>query len=126
MHYSFNSNTVYIGDDGYKHNRPFGVGYYKYNQKYTQKISPYIKTKLIYKLYPNTYIGDLVDIYKNFYANELFITQKYSIFNFKLAYILENKIAIFGFSTNNYNIEISNKFSTSDTVLKLNYKIKLW
>jgi len=126
MHYSFNSNTVYIGDDGYKHNRAFGEGYYIYNQKYTQKISPFIKTKLNYKLSQNTYIGDLVDIYENFYTNELFITQKYSIFNFKLAYILENKTALFGFGTKNYYLEVSNKFSTSNTVLKLNYKIKLW
>jgi hypothetical protein len=124
MHYDFNSQMIYMGEDGYNHYRPFASGYYKYNIDFKQKIPMYYKTTIDYKLDDIYNIGLNTDFYSNNSYNELYFTTLLLSSKIKVGYIYENRNIICGINYYNFQFELSNKFgSNHQTVFKGAYKI---
>jgi len=119
--YHFDSNTKYVGEDGYYHYRPFGVGRYYFNSSYRQRVPFYGKYKLSYKLYPDFTIGDSAfwnDKGVNF--NQLYIKSH----NLKLGYVVENKNFVFGVYGKSFQIELSKNLDTNGKYIKLSSEIE--
>jgi hypothetical protein len=126
MYYDFDSQTVYKGDDGFNHIKPFGVGYYKYNIDYKQKIPIKYKVILDYKIDNSISIGDNIDFDKNIMFNEIYIQKEYiNNLNTKIGYIYELQNIIFGLKYKTYSIEISNDIKTSNRVIRVGFKVDL-
>lgn len=123
MHYDFDSNIVYEGDDGFTHSRPFGVGYYKYNVSFKQKIPHFYKTSLEYKIGNNILLGHNLNIYDSMYMNEPTIGYESRYATYKLGYVYENSEAIFSVYSKYMIFQISNKFSKDNDVIRVNLKL---
>jgi len=138
MHYDFNSDTIYVGDDGYNHYRSFGVGYYKYNLSFKQKLQAYYKSSINYEFTDNFALGNNLDYYKNMQFNELYTNFKIDDARYKLGYVLESKTLMYGFYFedvrvhlpfgyeafwNDFVFEISNQFGMSTKNIHANVKI---
>lgn len=123
MHYDLDSTTIYKGDDGYNHYRPFGKGYYKDNVHLKQKLPEYYKASLNYEF--NDYIatGDNLDIYDSILYNEIYINAKVYNGRYKLGYAYENRELLFAAYYKYFAIEISNYFGLSNNILKASCKI---
>ncbi len=128
MHYDFDSKQIYIGDDGYNHLKPFGVGYYEFHTNYTQKLPLYYKATIDYKLNDTFSLGNNLNGYSNIVFNEPYTSVKIGNTIYKLGYVLGNddatfgvmfeKINLFGAKIKNLNLEVSNKFgSGNDTMM---------
>jgi hypothetical protein len=112
--YAFDSNTKYIGDDGYYHYKPFGVGQYTIDTNFHQKLPLYIKYKLHYNI-DNFTIGDNATCSKNLKYDELFLKYYY----FKIGFIPQNKNFIYGIDTNYIKLEISNNLKYHSKYIKV-------
>lgn len=122
MHYDFNSEVTYKGDDEYKHYRSFGVGYYKYDVTLKQRIPQYYKVSLNYE-YNNFSFGDNLEIYNYFYTNEIYSNYKYSNSRYKVGYIIEKNTLIFAGYFQNYIFEISDIYRKNNNIIQGNLKI---
>jgi len=110
MHYHFDSNTKYIGEDGFIHYKPFGEGYYKTGYDYFQKLPLFFKYLFEYK--KRYYSVGSEGIYsKNIYCNVPYMRIKIKKFCVKLGYVIENSNLLFGFNFKNFSFEISKKFN---------------
>jgi len=118
MHYDFDSQTIYVGEDGYNHYKPFGVGYYKYNLNYTQQIPTYAKGSLNYEFMNNLAFGDTVSIYEGMHYNEVYTTLKLLSVRYRLTYIPENYNLVFGVYHKHFLFEISRGFEKSNRMLQ--------
>ncbi|MEA2050160.1 MAG: hypothetical protein U9O56_05465 [Campylobacterota bacterium] len=125
MHYDFNGQTIYIGDDGYKHSRPFGSGYYRYDIDYKQKLPLYYRSTLNYKINNIISIGDSMEGYNDIVFNQLYIKTKINKnHSFKTGYIYETKNIIFGVDFKYISLECMYNFAMNEKVLVGGYKIK--
>ncbi len=123
MHYDFDSQTIYMGDDGFNHIKAFGIGYYEYDIDYKQKIPIRYKAILEYKIDNSISVGDKLDVNNSIY-NELYIKKNYnSSFDVKFGYIYELKNMILGISYKNLAVEISNGFNSSNRIIKAGFKV---
>lgn len=123
MHYDFDSQTTYRGQDGYNHRRPFGKGYYK-DQHYSINMPIYYRGVLDIAPKSSFSIGDNMEGYKDAVFNELYLTvQPLSFIRLKTGYIYEAKTAVFGVYLKHFSMEISNNFSFSQQVLQANVHV---
>lgn len=118
MHYYFDSNTIYVGNDGYKHYKPFGVGHYSYNIDFTQQIPTYANGSLNYEITKKIALGDNISIYERMHYNEIYTNIKIASLRYKLGYVAENYNLVFAVYHNNFKIEISRGFDTSNRILQ--------
>ena len=123
MHYDFDSEVIYVGDDGYNHYKPFGQGEYKYDVSYTQRLPFYTTLSMDYRYNEQFAFGSLTQYHhKDLYFNELFTRYKN---RYKLGYIIENQVMTFGFYLSNFSLELSNLLSKSKNsfvaTIKINY-----
>ncbi|MEA1983634.1 MAG: hypothetical protein U9N39_08810 [Campylobacterota bacterium] len=123
MHYDFDSEVIYKGDDGYNHYKPFGVGNYKYNQSFRQKLPVYYKASLNYEFYDSFALGNNFKLYNQMYSNEPHVNFKIYNGRYKLGYQIEDNIFLFGTYFRNVNFEVANKFGLEDNVLQANIKL---
>lgn len=123
MHYDFNSEVIYEGDDGYNHYRPFGRGYYEYNASFTQKLPSYYRASLNYEVFDNLAIGNNLKVYEKMYAYEPYINAKIYSGRYKLGYEVQSDTILFGTYFKNIHIELSNKFGLSNNILNASCRI---
>ncbi len=127
MHYDFDSQTIYKGNDGYNHYKPFGVGYYKYNVDFKQKLPTYYKTALNYKLEDNLALGYNLSVYDELIYNEFYTNFKLDDVMYKIGYKfeseLESKDVILGIYCKNFIVESSTHLSRSSSLFLLNLKV---
>ena len=119
LKYHFDSDTKYIGDDGYYHHRPFGVGYYKFDVDFHQVLPLFIKYSFKYQ--KNGYfVGDesLYNLKTGF--DKIFIGYKH----LKLGFIPQTKNIIYGINTKYINLEISDNIREHSKYLSLFMDIK--
>jgi len=118
MYYHFDSNTTYVGEDGYLHQKPFGVGYYKKDINFYQKLPLFFKYNFEYK----SRFG-LEGIYS---LNNRFNLPyfRYFIHRFfvKIGIVLENKNIFFGFGKRNWSVEFSRDLDLHTNFIKLGLK----
>lgn len=120
MHYDLDSQTIYIGEDGFNHQKPFGVGYYKYNTKYKQKLNRYSKIDLAYSLNEHFILSNTIDIHENnIYNNMAILYKNYNNF-YKIGYIKELEKTNIGLYFENISFELFNSFNLKDNLLLLN------
>lgn len=128
MHYDFDSQTIYLGDDGYNHLKAFGVGYYEFHTNYIQKLPLYYKATINYQITDTISLGNTLNGHKKVIFNEPYTSAKIGNTLYKLGYVLGNddatfgvmfeKINLFGAKIKNLNLEVSNKFgSGNDTMM---------
>jgi len=115
LEYHFDSKTKYIGDDGYYHYKPFGVGKYKKDVNFYQKLPLFIKYSFEYKN-----IGDNGLFSNGARFDELFF--KYH--KYKIGFIPQTKNIVLGVFQKNWRIDISNNLSTHSKFLKLYFDVK--
>lgn len=96
MHYELDSSKS-LGE-------PFGVGYYKYNQSFTQKLPIYGKVQIEYQLTDILSIGDNTNINKKTMFNEVYAQTKYNDYSLKIGNIIEVNQFIFGLGKRNTNL----------------------
>ena len=118
MHYYFDSNTICVGADGYKHYKPFGVGHYSYNINFTQQIPIHADSSVNYEITKNIAVGDNISLYEKMHYNELYANVKIASFRYKLGYVAENYNLIFALYHKNFKFEISRGFNTSNKILQ--------
>ena len=108
--YSFDSDTKYVGDDGYYHYKPFGVGQYFVNTDFHQKLPLFSKYSIKYL---NIGVNGL-------YANNTNYNEIYFKYRFlKFGYVPETKNIIYGIDTKCLKIEISDNIKEHSKYLKL-------
>jgi hypothetical protein len=123
MHYDLDSETIYVGEDGYNHYKPFGVGYYKYNIGYKQKVPSYLKSSINYDFMSHLAFGDNISIYDKMHYNELYTNLKVGPARYKLGYVVENYNLIFGFYYKKLLFEMSRGFELSNKILQFKCEI---
>jgi hypothetical protein len=123
MHYDFNSEVIYKGDDEYNHYRPFGVGYYKYDISFKQKLPQYYKASLNYELFDSIAFGNNFKLYEDMYSNEPYINFKVYNGRYKLGYQMIDNTMLLGAYYKNFNIECANKFTLEGNILQASIKI---
>lgn len=123
MHYDFDSEVIYKGDDGYNHYRPFGKGYYENNISFTQELPAYYRASLNYELFTYLALGNNLRVYENIYANEPYINVKIYRGDYKLGYEIESSTLLFGVTFEHFQLEVANQFGLSGNVLKASCKI---
>jgi len=124
MTYFFDSQTVYVGADGYNHRKPFGVGKYEDNVKYKQYLPMFYKGTIDYALYSFLSIGNNLSGYKDVVFNEPYVTLKVYNSRYKVGYMYEANTAIFAAYFQHFKVEISNNFSFSQQVMQA--KVHIW
>jgi len=124
MEYTFDSKTIYLGEDGYNHRKPFGVGKYQDNVSYTQYLPLFYRASLDYALFENFSIGNNLSGYKDVVFNEPYLSFALYKSRWKLGYMYEAKTVIFGANFNHFQVEISNNFSFSQQVMQA--KVHIW
>ncbi len=124
MHYDFDSQTKYMGDDGYYHLKAFGSGFYKFDVDYRQKIPTQYKATLDYSINDNFSIGSNSNGYKDLIFNELYVTHEICGDRYKVGYILETDNASFGAYFKYISLEISNNFGMSARSIQASYHIE--
>jgi hypothetical protein len=117
MHYDFNSQTIYKGDDGYDHLRPFGQGYYKHNINYKQKLPTYYQANINY-----LGVGVNTSGYNSNLFNQLYLQNHFKKLHYKIGYTIENKGITLNAKYKNISLGISRPFSSSKSMLFLGYK----
>ena len=125
MHYEFDSDNLSKYDPDHPQVKlPLASGYYKFDISYSQKLPRYYKGIVDYKIDDMVSIGDSLFYYdKDLISNELYTSLNLKNSFYKLGYFYENKVVNFGYGYKNINIEVSNKFGTSNTILNGSYKI---
>lgn len=123
MHYDFNSQTIYKGEDGFNHARPFGQGYYKYNLSFKQKLPEYYKSSINYEMKDSLSIGTNIKLYENLYTTEPYINAKLYFLRYKLGYQIQDKTLLFGLYYKYFNLEVSNKFGPSNDALQAQLRV---
>lgn len=124
MHYDFDSQIVYEGEDGYKHSKPFGVGYYKDNISLKQKIPQYYKGSINYQHSSKISIGNNVNIYDQLFYNEPYLNVKLGDGRYKLGYVLESKEFVFASYFENMSFSVSNRFGSDNNLLVAGFRLK--
>ena len=118
LEYHFDSDTKYIGDDGYYHYKPFGVGKYYTNVSFYQRLPKFLKYSVSYK--KNIEIGD-----NGLYSTGARYDELYAIYkHIKLGYVPQTKNAIFGLIFRNFRMEASSDIKKHSKLIKLNLEIK--
>jgi hypothetical protein len=95
MHYDLDSSKP-LGD-------PFGIGYYKFNQKFNQTLPIYLKMKLDYQLTDTLSIGNNTDANENTHFNEVYGKTEYGEYSFKVGKVIEVNQFLFGLGKKNIN-----------------------
>jgi len=124
MEYVFDSDTVYVGEDGYNHRKPFGIGSYQDNVSYTQYLPLFYRASFDYALFENFSFGNNLSGYRSVVFNEPYVTMKLYNTRWKLGYMYEAKTVMFGAYFNHFQVEISNNFSFSQQVMQA--KVHIW
>ena len=110
LKYHFDSDTKYIGEDGYYHYRPFGVGQYYINSNFHQLLPIFIKYH-----YQFQNIG-----LNGMYANNTNYNTIYLKYGYiKIGYIPQNKNIVYGFNSSHFSIELSQNIKYHSTYAKL-------
>ena len=119
LEYHFNSETKYIGDDGYYHYKPFGIGKYKIDSNFHQELPTFLKFSTIYNM--NYFKIGNNSIYQNDAKfNKVFIILKH----LKIGYLLETKDISYGIDTEKYKFEISQNIKNHTKSIQLFVKVK--
>ena len=116
MKYHFDSNTKYIGDDGYYHYRPFGVGKFIKTNFY-QKLPFFVKYKLK-KQFKNFYLMDEGLYSSGSRFDTLFVGKGI----FKIGFVPQIKNIVFGMEGKRYNMEVSNNIKYHSKFIKIYFK----
>ena len=114
--YHFDSNTKYVGKDGYYHYRPFGQGIFLKTDFY-QKLPFFLKYK-IKKSFKNFFLENESMYSSGARFDTLFIGRK----RFKIGYTPQAKNVVFGFNNKHFNIELSNNIKYHSKFIKLNFQ----
>jgi len=117
MQYHFDSNTKYIGDDGYYHYRPFGSGEF-IKTNFFQKLPFFLKYNIA-KSKKNIFYGINGTYSNNEVFNEMFVGYD----KFKIGYVIESKNFIIGYINKNFEIDISDTLKVSSRLIKIKFKI---
>jgi|GEM_PF-633304 hypothetical protein len=123
MHYDLDSQVIYEGDDGYNHYKPFGVGYYEYNVKYTQRLPAYYKASLNYELSSSLACGNNLDFFDGTFFNEPYLNAKIGAGRYKFGYGYENQEIVFATYFQHFSLELSNQLGFQNNILKASCKI---
>jgi len=121
MHYDLDSKTIYKGDDGYNHQKAFGVGYYKYDINYKQKLNRHTKVELSYNLSENFILNNSTNIYTNSIYNNTAILYKRDNSFYKIGYIQELNKFNLGIYLKYLSVELYNSFDLQKNLLFLNF-----
>lgn len=124
MHYDFDSSTKYLGEDGYYHLKAFGIGYYKFDVDYRQKIPMQYRASLDYSVNDDFSLGSNSSGYKDVIFNELYMTHSIYGDRYKVGYMIETENASFGAYFKYISLEISNNFEMSFRSIQASYHIK--
>jgi len=124
MSYIFDSQTVYIGDDGYSHRKPFGIGRYEDHINYKQHLPMFYRASIDYAFYDYLSVGNNLSGYKDVVFNEPYITFRVYNSRYKVGYMYEANTAIFAAYFQHFKVEISNNFSFSQQVMQA--KVHIW
>jgi len=124
MHYDFDSQTRYLGADGFYHLKAFGSGFYEFNVDYRQKLPMQYKATLEYSINDDFSIGTHANGYKDLMFHELYLSHNICGDRYKIGYMLETKNASFGAYFKYISLEISNNFGMSSRSIQANYHIK--
>jgi len=119
LQYSFDSQTKYVGEDGYYHYKPFGVGKYVFDVSYRQKLPVYMKYGIKYKK-GNLFFGDRGVAGAGVRYDELYTGYK----NFKIGYVLQSKTFVFGVKYKKVLLEFSEKLNKHTRTVYLNLEMK--
>jgi hypothetical protein len=113
MEYKLDSNTKYIGKDGFYHYKPFGVGKYYKNIDFYQKLPLFTKYGLTYK----STIWEFGDngLYNSGIRYDTFFV-KYKML--KVGYIPQSNNFTYGICSKYINIEISQNLKYHSRYLK--------
>ena len=118
MYYHFDSDTKYIGDDGYIHYKPFGKGFYKTDYNFFQRLPLFFKYNLHFS--KNNFIFGSEGIYtQGNYFNVPYLKFKLKKLWLKAGYVLENKNFVYGISGKSFAIEVSNNLKFHSKFIKL-------
>ena len=117
LEYHFDSKTRYVGEDGYYHYKPFGVGQYKRDVFFHQKLPIFMKYGFSYK--SNIEIGDKGLFSSGARFDEFFCKYKHII----LGYIPQTKNVVYGFDVKHFKIEVSNNIKNHSKTAKLYFDI---
>jgi hypothetical protein len=123
MNYKFNSNTLYKGEDGYMHLRPFGVGQYDFKKNYNQKLPMHYEIDFKYKINYSFATGIELNGNKDIHLVKYYAKYNIQDIIYKLGYIKSAKIYTFGFETSRFKFEISNQFGSDNRSAIFGYKI---
>ena len=124
MYYNFDSQTVYLGDDGYNHRKAFGIGYYKDGVKHQQHLPIFYRASIDYQFLNFFSLGNNISGYKDVIFNEPYVTIKLYNSRYKVGYMYEGKTAIFAAYFKYFKVEISNNFSFSQQIMQA--KVHIW
>jgi hypothetical protein len=124
MKYNFDSDTLYQGDDGYVHLRPFGVGQYSYTKNYIQKLPLHYQVYLEYNILKDFTIGVNNNGNKDINMYKYYMIKQHNQIDYKVGYINKANIITLGISNKKYTFDISNKFGSNNNILLFAYKIK--
>lgn len=122
MHYDFDSQVIYRGDDGYNHYKPFGVGYYKENQKFKQTLPMYYKAAIKYKINELLSVGNNIDLYDKVFYNEFYTILNFEHGKYKIGYIDKTNDFILGASFRYFALELTKNPQTSNNMIKGNLR----
>jgi hypothetical protein len=127
MIYHFDSNTKYIGTDGYYHFKPFGVGYYSYSDFYQRLPFLYrYNFNYCFRNFPlivglegaGTMETFFSEIYSKYHFSFLFP------FNLKIGYVYQRNTYIAGLSTKHLAIEFSDNLEKHTKFARIYFKIQ--
>jgi len=124
MHYDFDSETIYVGEDGYNHYKPFGVGYYKENSTLKQKIPHFYKSSFNYVYNDQISLGNNLDLYDGVYYNEPYVNVKIGNGRYKVGCVIENQEFVFGAYFKNLALGISNSFGLGNDMIAADVKLR--
>jgi hypothetical protein len=125
MRYDFNSDTIYLGDDGYNHLRPFGRGKYLYTKDYKHTLPLHYKIDFQYNLYKNFSAGFKIIGNEEINMQQIFTKVKHENINYEIGYINKANLATIAFSNDKYKIEFSNKFGANNLASIFSYNMDI-
>jgi len=121
MEYHFDSQTKYVGDDGYYHYRPFGVGKYVVDTTFHQKLPVFVKYAFEYKKELLKF-GDNGLFSQGARFDELYVGYR----GLKIGYVPQSKNMIYGIYTDSFSAEISNSLKKEHTrMIKISFEMKI-
>ena len=110
MKYHFDSNTKYVGNDGYYHYKAFGIGKF-IKTDFFQRLPLLMKFNLRKKFF---------GISSEYCDGNKFYEPYFYYKKFKIGFVPTTKNIVFGYNSNYFNFEVSNSLKYSSKFVTLN------